>query len=64
MSKSGKSYLMRNPKTGAMWRVAFDYLQGLYEHQPLGNLAYIRTPYWSASVDPRLEAAGCSQEAA
>lgn len=56
--KSGKAVLMRNERTGAPWRVSFDYRDGTYHHEPVGNLRHIRRPYSSHSVEPHLIPAG------
>ena len=56
--KSGKACLMRNRRTGATWIVSFDYTDGTYWHEPVGNLRNIRRAYASHSVDRALVPAG------
>lgn len=55
---SGRPVTLRNVRTGAAWQVSFDYINGVYRHEPLGNLRAIRRPYESRSVDPALVPAG------
>lgn len=49
---------MRNQRTGAAWLVSFDYRNGLYWHEPQGNLRNIRRPYASRSVEENLVLSG------
>lgn len=49
---------MRNQRTGAAWLVSFDYRNGLYWHEPQGNLRNIRRPYASRRVEENLVPAG------
>ncbi|HBV9248158.1 TPA: hypothetical protein ACN7S0_003029 [Klebsiella pneumoniae] len=56
--KSGRAIKMRNQRTGAAWLVSFDYRNGLYWHEPQGNLRNIRRPYASRSVEENLVPAG------
>ncbi|BDH46433.1 hypothetical protein TUM12370_24770 [Salmonella enterica subsp. enterica serovar Choleraesuis] len=55
---NGRAIPMRNGKTGAAWLVSFDYREGMYWHEPLGNLRNIRRPYSSRRVEPNLVPAG------
>ncbi|HED2256887.1 hypothetical protein ACU6YH_16155 [Klebsiella aerogenes] len=56
--KSDRAIKMRNQRTGAAWLVSFDYRNGLYWHEPQGNLRNIRRPYASRSVEENLVLAG------
>lgn len=55
---SGRAVQMRNQRTGAAWLVSFDYREGLYWHEPQGNLRNIRRTYSSRTIDPSLVPAG------
>lgn len=55
---NGKPELRRNPTTGAVWLVSFDYTSMTYLHEPIGNLRNIKRSYSSLEVDPRLVPAG------
>lgn len=55
---SGRAVLMRNQRTGAAWKVSFDFIESVYWHEPQGNLRNIRRPYASRSVEPNLVPAG------
>lgn len=56
--KNGRAIPMRNDRTGAAWLVSFDYRDGMYWHEPQGNLRHIRRPYASRTVEPNLVPAG------
>lgn len=58
ISKNGSAFLVRDRFTGAVWQVSYDYLLHVYHHQPLGNLAYIKSEFSSASLSERFELAG------
>lgn len=58
VSNSGRAASMRNERTGAAWLVSFDYMEGIYWHEPQGNLRNIRRPYASRRIDPSLVPAG------
>lgn len=55
---SGRAVVMRNQRTGAAWLVSFDYREGLYWHEPQGNLRNIRRSYSSRTIEPNLVLAG------
>lgn len=55
---SGRAAPMRNERTGAAWLVSFDYKEGVYWHEPQGNLRNIRRSYASRCIDPNLVPAG------
>lgn len=55
---NGRAIPMRNNKTGAPWLVSFDYREGMYWHEPQGNLRNIRRSYASRKVEPNLVLAG------
>ncbi|MGF3534876.1 hypothetical protein [Klebsiella quasipneumoniae] len=55
---SGRAVMMRNAKTGAIWKVSRDYLKETFWFEPQGNLRHIRRPYASRSIEPNLVPAG------
>ncbi len=55
---SGRAVPMRNQRTGAAWLVSFNYSEGMYWHEPQGNLRHIRRPYASRNIEPHLVPAG------
>jgi len=56
--KSGKAVPMRNQRTGAAWLVSFNHIEGMYWHEPQGNLRHIRQPFAAPSIQPHLVPAG------
>lgn len=55
---NGCAVPMRNIRTGAAWKVSYDYLDGIYWHEPQGNLRNIRRPFASRTIEPNLVPAG------
>ncbi len=55
---SGKAVAMRNSRTGAAWLVSFNHIEGMYWHEPQGNLRHIRQPFAAPSIQPHLVPAG------
>ena len=55
---NGRAVTMRNTNTGAAWLVSFNYVEGIYWHEPVGNLRNIRRPYASPRIEPNLVPAG------
>ena len=49
---------MRNSRTGAAWLVSFNHIEGMYWHEPQGNLRHIRQPFAAPSIQPHLVPAG------
>lgn len=55
---NGKQVSLRNKRTGAAWAASFNYTNGLYKFEPLGNLRAIKRSFESPSIPPEFEAAG------